>query len=221
MIREGKFIEDDFNLANRIYTRWYPAFSFELIIAEYDGYKPQNTFYKDLKEAFVAFVSSFYFIKLHKLNLSGSLFRDKNDTRYTGQGLELTNKIFSNYNESRLPTIFDDPDGEEILAIFLGLEYQSIDGEIYVNEQYHSLEFMIEYRNGKNQLVFYFEWGFGAEWFYNKYKVENRTIVRKAIIDFHESNQNYKELRMNHHLYLFDLELEAHTQKEVIVRRNM
>lgn len=221
MIREGKYIEDEFNLSIRAYTKWYPTFNFELIIGEYEGYKIQNTFFEDLKASFEHFIASFPFIKLWELNLSGSLFRDEKDTRYRGTGTELVYKIFANYNESRLPIIFADPDGEEILAIFLGLEYQNIEGETTINNQYGTIQYGIEKRNDNNQLVFYLEWGCGAEWFYNKYKEENRAIVRKAIIDFYESSPNYQELSISYYLRGFDLEIEKYTEKKVLIRKNL
>lgn len=212
-------IKEDSSFFSRMYNKWNPTFGFELIIGEYEGYKPNNTFFEDLRASFEQFLRSFHFIKLWELNLSGSLFRDENDTRYSGKGAELVYKIFSNYNESRLPIIFEDPHGEEILALFIGLEYQNIEGKTVINNQYGTIQYGVEKRNENNQLVFYFEWGCGAEWFYNKYKDENSEIIRKSIIEFYENLSNSKELWIKYYLYDFDLEIEKYTKKKVIVSK--
>ncbi|WP_435356914.1 hypothetical protein [Emticicia sp. SJ17W-69] len=231
MIREGRFIENIFNSQREFDTKWYPftkqyyLFSFQVLVAEYEEYSPQNSFFEDLKSAFEQFASSFKFIRFHELEMiCPPLFDGESFNRTKEIGIEAVYTLLKRYDETKLSLIFNlsEYEVEEIFSIGISLIYQGIDGEIIENEYRASdLLLFIDNRSGKSQLFISFDWNFGAEWFYNKYKEENIAIVRKAIIDFYESNPDYKELKIDYQLYGFDLELEKYTSKEVIVKKNL
>ncbi|GAB2617414.1 hypothetical protein GCM10027035_12170 [Emticicia sediminis] len=226
MMREGQYIENPWTFENRrAFTKWYYLLHFQVFIAEYEEYNSHNSFFEDLKNAFEQFVASFKFIKLHELEMiCPPLFDGESFNRTKEIGIEAVYTLLRRYDETKLPLIFNlnEYEVEEIFSIGISLIYQDIDGKIIENDHPTTyLLLFIDNRSGKTQLSLSFDWDFGAEWFYNEYKIENRAIVRKAIIDFYESNPNYKELKIDYQLYGFDLELEKYTSKEVIVKKNL
>ena len=220
MIKEGKYIENEFNL-EKPFTKWASVFDFNIVIDEYSKNEIENTFLANLKKSFEQFINSFKFIKLGGLQVSCPLFIEPHSPRLKESGIDVVNILFDNYMNSKLSLIFSNADGWDIFAMFVTMNYQDSKGKLLESDNKSSLLIGVDNSSEKSQLFISFTWEFGAEWFYNEFKEENRKIIRDAILSFYESSPNYKRLRINYLLSGFDLKLNEYTEKEVIVNENL
>lgn len=219
-MKEGKYIENKFN-SEKPFNRWASVFDFDVLVGEYSENDYEITFLCDLKKSFEEFINSFKFIKLGELQISCPLFTEPHSPRLKQAGIEVANILFDNYNHSKLPLIFSNSDGSDIFAMFITMNYIDIEGKTLENDNKSSLLFGVKNSSEKSELYISFTWEFGAEWFYNEFKEENRKIIRDAILSFYESSPKYKRLRINYLLFGFDLDLDKYTEKEVIVDKNL
>ncbi|MER0442731.1 hypothetical protein [Emticicia sp. W12TSBA100-4] len=222
MIQEGEYIESEFGLGKAFLRDGrHSVFDIEILIENYDK-KGLNahSFPEDLIDSIVKFKKAFSFLNFTEMWLNNELFFIEKSWFKSDENIDMS-KIFGNYNKEKLKSIFNDDLGEHIINLSTIMPFKTVEMQDSEINSESTGVILFDNRNEKIQLILSFEWNFGAEWFYNKYKEENIAIVRKAIIDFYESNPNYKELKIDYQLYGFDLELEKYTSKEVIVKKNL
>ncbi|AFK03009.1 hypothetical protein Emtol_1867 [Emticicia oligotrophica DSM 17448] len=219
MIIEGRLIENEFGI-EKPFSKDYLLFEYSMVISEYPKSTNEETFFYDLKSALNEFIRHFFFFNVSAFEgVDYELFlidENKSNEPYSS----IVDSILSKINYPAVNNILNMSFGTTIIIASASLQYESIEKNFKQTDNKYILSIYIDNKNIPT-LILGIDWNFGAEWFYNEYKIENRAIVRKAIIDFYESNPNYKELKIDYQLYGFDLELEKYTSKEVIVKKNL
>jgi hypothetical protein len=213
MIKKGEKIIADTLPPDLLIVEDYIPFGFSISIGQYSSGE-ENIFLQDIDQALRKISELFSFWNLTKFDGIDNVVFPNTNTSGT------ISALLSGIRHDSVTELFEDISSEIILisgnAVYttahnkFGKTDAEYVGSVYVNNDVRHI----------STLIFDFDWPFGAEWFYNEYAEENRTIVRKAILDFYNSNPHYTNLHVDYQLYGFDLDLESGTDKPVIVQRN-
>lgn len=218
-LQEGVFSEGGVS-TERFSNRWYNLLDLSLVISEYENKQNTETFLKDLKNAIQEFQKRFTFLKYNKIWINKELFTIENSWVNSNENVDIA-QYLSNFDVKKLYSIFNDDLGEHILNISTIALFQNHEKNDIEIENNSSLIFVFKNQGKKSKLVLCLIWDFGAEWFYNEFKENNKALVRNAILGFYESNLKYKELNIDYYLFGFDLELGKFTEKEIIVNQKL